>query len=206
MIICGDFIFIHLQKCAGTTVREFLFKAFSNCRRYSSEHSGVRDIPRGHRGKLVVGTVRNPWDWYLSWWSGRRKAPGGNFKNLFKCDFKEFLRRCFFTEERTLHDIEFHRVRQQDIGPYTYRFNKCYKWTEFKPNLHIIKTENLREGLIDKLSLSKKQIEIFDSMERLNSSKHGGYMDYYDKEMAGWVEEKDQKILRRHNYELFRKF
>jgi len=201
MIICDKFIFIHLQKCAGTFVREFLFKIFPNCKRYGSEHSGVRDIPESQRDKLIIGTIRNPHDWYLSWYSKRKNEQDGLFKNLFACEFKEFLRRCFFTEERTLHDIEFHKIREQGIGHYTYRYNRCYE-AEFKPNLHIIKTEELREGLIGAPLLSEEQIKIFDNMERLNSSTHGDYSDYYDQEMLKWVEEKDQLIFERHGYEV----
>ena len=202
MIICDDFIFIHLQKCAGTTMREFLFKAFPNCQRSKDEHSGVPEIPKGQYGKLIVGTVRNPFDWYLSWYSSRKHDKSEQFEDLFACDFKEFLRRCFFTEERTLHDLKFNEIRKQGIGPYTRRYNYCYETKSFKPILHIIKVEELRAGLIDVLSLSGQQIEIYDSVERLHSSKHRDYLGYYDQEMLGWVEEKDCMIFERHDYEL----
>jgi len=200
VIICDNFVFIHLQKCAGTTVREFLFKAFSNCKRHGSEHSGVQDIPKGHRDKLIVGTVRNPWAWYLSWWSGRREALGGDFKNLFKCDFKEFLRRCFFTETRVLHDIDFSEVRKLEVGPYTYRYRKCYRTKAYEPNLRIVKVENLRDGLIEVLQLSDWQIAIFDGMKKLNASKHGYFLKHYDRETMKWVQNMDRRIVQGHNY------
>jgi len=206
MIICNDFIFLHLQKCAGTTIREFLFKAFTNCKRYKGEHSGIADIPKNQRNKFIIGTIRNPHDWYLSFYSNRKYEESKAFKDLFVCEFKEFLRRCFFTEERKLHDFNFHELRKQGIGPYAHWYNRCYETKEFKPNLHIIKTEELRMGLIDKLSLSERQIRIFDNMEQLNSSNHGDYMDYYDQEMQRWVQEKDHIIFERHNYELLRRF
>ena len=202
MIICDDFIFIHLQKCAGTTIGEFLLKAFPNCKKSRDEHDGVSEIPKDQHGKLIVGTVRNPFDWYLSWYSSRKYEKNGQFEDLFMCRFKEFLRRCFFTEERTLHDLKFRKLKKWKIGPYTHRYNCCYGTENFKPNLHIIKIEELRAGLIDVLSLSGKQIEIYDNFERLHSSKHRKYMDYYDQEMLRWVEEKDHMIFERHDYEL----
>lgn len=202
MIICNDFIFIHLQKCAGTTIRKFLSRAFPECRRYKGEHDGISEIAEDQRGKFIVGTIRNPLDWYLSWYSSRKDDKSEQFKDLFKCEFKEFLRRCFFTEERTLHELKFRKLKKWGIGPYTHRYNCCYQTSSFEPNLHIIKTEELREGLIDKLSLSERQIEIFDSIGRLHSSKHGEYIDYYDQEMLRWVGEKDYMIFERHDYEL----
>lgn len=206
MIICNDFIFLHLQKCAGTTIREFLFKAFANCKRYKGEHSSIAAIPKDQCNKFIIGTIRNPHDWYLSYYSNRKWEESKIFKDLFMCEFKEFLRRCFFTEERKLHDVNFYKTKEQGIGPYTYYYNYCYGVQGVKSNLHIIKTEELREGLIDKLSLSEKQIKILDGMARLNPSEHGNYIKYYDQEMLKWVQEKDHIIFERHNYELFGKF
>lgn len=200
MLIYNKFIFIHLQKCAGTFIREYLMKTFPNYIRTKEEHSGLASLPKEHHDKLILGAIRNPWAWYVSWYSGRQGSQDKSFKNLFQCEFKEFLHRCFFSEYRILHDINFATVHKLAIGPYTYRYNHCYQ-ADFDADLHIIKTEKLRPELIKVLGLSDKQIKIFDAMIPLNVSKHKYYLDYYDQEMIAWVMQMDAKIVNKYCYE-----
>jgi hypothetical protein len=64
MIICDGLIFLQLQKCASTRIAQIL----------RSELGGVRD--RQHNrpdaarlDRPVLGSVRDPWSWYLSLWA-----------------------------------------------------------------------------------------------------------------------------------------
>lgn len=198
MIITNEFIFIHLQKCAGTTIREFLMKTFPNHIRTRGEHVGVSKIPKEHRHKLIFGTIRHPLEWYVSFYADQKE--GTLFNDLTHCEFEEFLRRCFFKEIRILHNLNFPKIRKEGIGIYTECYNYCYGGADFKPDIHFIKVENLREGLIHLLKLNEHQIKIFDAMERWRTSEHRYYLEYYNQEMIDWIKAGDKKIIEKHNY------
>lgn len=64
MIICDGLIFLQLQKCASTRIAQIL----------RAELGGVRD--RQHNrpdaarlDRPVLGSIRDPWSWYLSLWA-----------------------------------------------------------------------------------------------------------------------------------------
>ena len=84
MIITDKFVYVHHPKTGGTFVNSVLrqlYKVENNVpreRRYGEfawrrKHRPCRKIPEEHRGKLVLATVRNPYDWWVSayefgWW------------------------------------------------------------------------------------------------------------------------------------------
>ena len=72
MFISDDLIFLQLQKTAGTHIAALLSTHLGG--RMKGKH-GPLDFDPGDR--LVVGSVRNPWDWYVSLWSYGCGARGG---------------------------------------------------------------------------------------------------------------------------------
>ncbi len=95
MLLTDRFVFIHLPKCGGTFVTAMLKdihhyrpsrlgRMISNLvpnglgplvdtDRWGTKHDGCHAIPRAHRDKLIVASVRNPYDRYVSqfhfrWW------------------------------------------------------------------------------------------------------------------------------------------
>ena len=72
MFISDDLIFLQLQKTAGTHIAALLMQHLGG--RMKGKHNAL-DFDPGDR--LVVGSVRNPWDWYVSLWSYGCSANGG---------------------------------------------------------------------------------------------------------------------------------
>lgn len=72
MFIHDDLIFLQLQKTAGTHIAALLTEHLGG--RMDGKH-GAMDFDPGSR--LVVGSVRNPWDWYVSLWSYGCSVSGG---------------------------------------------------------------------------------------------------------------------------------
>jgi Flp pilus assembly protein TadD/quercetin dioxygenase-like cupin family protein len=74
MIVTDRFVFVHMHKTGGQTIN----KIIGNCiddHRVVGYHYPVAELPDDARALPVVGIVRNPWDWYASWYAFNRR-PG----------------------------------------------------------------------------------------------------------------------------------
>ncbi len=79
MIIADKLIFLELQKTGGTHIAELLKKIIP-CQEIGKHNRLPKDLPVA--GKLVTGSVRNPWDWYVSLWTYGCGGGGGLYRNL----------------------------------------------------------------------------------------------------------------------------
>lgn len=74
MIVTERFVFIHVHKTGG----QFLNDVIKRCipeHRTIGYHFPHAEVPPGAEHLPVVGMVRNPWDWYVSWYAFN-KRPG----------------------------------------------------------------------------------------------------------------------------------
>jgi len=143
MIISDRFVFIRLKKCAGTFVSTLLEKMFSDARRKrlgnnsgeleQAPRIGVADIEPQDRHKPIFGTVRNPWDWYVSLYSYTKSKAGGwrtlHAGGTFDYWLGELFRAGLHgAEPKKLGGGQIHteRMNTLGIGPYTYCFVQRY--------------------------------------------------------------------------------
>jgi hypothetical protein len=68
MIACGRFVFLHLHRSGGTFVNECLLR-FVPGAQLIGYHLPRSLIPAGMAALPVLGLVRNPWSYYVSWYS-----------------------------------------------------------------------------------------------------------------------------------------
>ena len=157
--------------------------------------------------KFVFGTVRNPWDWYVSWYHGSlvrhvEKGTKTPFMPLYDPDFKQYLKNLFYAYKgKKLHDVDFSKCRQQGIGPYTFRFNKIYG-DPITSNIQIIKLEDVYVELPKIFEAHKIPFstEKFKQKEKVNASGHEDYRNFYDDETIELVKTFDRKIADDFNY------
>ena len=64
MIVTDRLIYLRLQKTASRHIADLLVDLYDGERR--GQHRPLAD--RCH-GRVVIGSIRNPWDWYLSLWA-----------------------------------------------------------------------------------------------------------------------------------------
>lgn len=72
MIITDRFVFIHLHKTGGQSLNDAITQCVPN-HKVAGYHLPRSEVPPGSRGLPVVGLVRNPWDWYVSWYAFNKK-------------------------------------------------------------------------------------------------------------------------------------
>ena len=92
-MICSDkFTFIHLHKTAGQTLNDIIYNSLP-CAKAIGYHYPISKLPPEYKDVPIVGIIRNPWDWYLSWFTfnnvGGIKNPLFNIvSNGKQADFK----------------------------------------------------------------------------------------------------------------------
>jgi quercetin dioxygenase-like cupin family protein len=86
MLITKDFIYIHLHKTGGQTLNKIITATQPGVE-VVGYHYPFSEIPPGHESLPIVGIVRNPWDWYVSWYAfnvslGEHKSALTTFFNI----------------------------------------------------------------------------------------------------------------------------
>ncbi len=77
MITTSKFVFLHLHKSGGTFANEFLLRFLPDAQ-LVGYHLPRRMIPPAHAQLPVLGFVRNPWSYYVSWYTFQSKKPHPN--------------------------------------------------------------------------------------------------------------------------------
>jgi hypothetical protein len=225
MIVCEQFVFIHLHKSGGTFVNQLLLQCLPSARQIGY-HLPYRELPAAYRALPVLGTVRNPWEYYVSWFFFQAAQPRPN--SLFRlCSdegglgFSDTVRRLadLFADSElvaalrhALPDgfrpagLNLTRTCIDDVeggkGFYSFLYDRMYAGADA---LTVIRAEQLREGLGEELRgldvLPNERAELFlQQAPRLNVSRHGPYRDYYDDALRDLIGRVDGDLIRQHGY------
>jgi hypothetical protein len=199
MILTNDFVFIHLPKTGGTFVRRTLerFAPSSWETQYFEGHPTVEDIPASHRGLPVIGMIRNPWSFYVSWYSFLcAKVKDYEYFNTVsgggKLSFQETIRNVMNSEP----------VKSSGWGGYTYLVDFTYR--EKLRSVHYVRFESLREEFVKALDdvtvlpddLRKALLE----SPAINASSHNSPATYYDDELVALIRDRDRPAFEMFGY------
>ena len=77
MIVTDRLVFLQLQKTAGTHIARLLVEEFSGRERFGKHRPLPPGFDPGER--MIVGSIRDPWDWYVSLWTFGCRRRGGPF-------------------------------------------------------------------------------------------------------------------------------
>jgi Flp pilus assembly protein TadD len=72
MIITEQFVFIHLHKTGGQSLNDMIKRCMTN-HRVVGYHFPRSEVPTDAATLPLVGMVRNPWDWYVSWYAFNKR-------------------------------------------------------------------------------------------------------------------------------------
>lgn len=181
------FIFVHVQKTAGTSLRRVLRENASDARQWHGRHghasSGIAEIGRERWDQYFsFGFVRNPWDRLVSHYAMIRdriadltpeqrrearpfKVELWNYVLHFSEDFESFLDNC--------------TGLIRDRGCYkSFLFNQIDYLSDEHGRLAVDLVGRF-ENFEDDANLVLKRIGIDASVPRLNTSTRTDYRDYY---------------------------
>jgi hypothetical protein len=226
MIVCDTFVFLHLHKSGGTFVNHMMIKCLSSARRVGY-HLPYSQIPDSDRHLPVLGTVRNPWAYYVSWYHFQQSQAKPN--PLFRIcsedrslDFSGTIRNLVTLQENdalvdqlvsvfpddfvnyglNLRKQCIDKIRGSGVGFYTFLYDRLYAGAEAPT---ILKMEELRQALFRlPLDLSPPEsalvTDFLRSVPKLNVSEHRDYQDYYSPDLKALVERMDAPLIESHGY------
>lgn len=174
----GTFIFIHINKTAGTSIIDVIGKPF---RKHLTAKEIINVIGQKKWDAAYKFTViRNPWDKVVSQYKHNIKVNSSNMANK-KISFKDWVG-CTYGEPKD----EFYYARPQMFYPQV----DWLKNRQGKIDIDkIIRFENLNSGInevFESLSIDRK-------LPHLNRTPKTSYRDFYDDEsrqiIADWFHE-----------------
>lgn len=227
MIVTSRFVFLHLHKSGGTFVNECLKKFLPDAQQIGY-HLPRTMIPKESAKLPVLGFVRNPWSYYVSWYTFQLERPSPNF--LFRIlsddgrlDFHDTLRNMldlgagsvrlelviralpsrYSNQGLNLPGFALAPIRDTQLGFYTYLYRYLYGG-EGRPAV-VGRLEELREELIPMLEsvaqpVSEETRCYIQKESPRNTSQHRSYTEYYDDYLRDLVANRDAEVIRRHGY------
>lgn len=228
MIGTDKLLFLHLHKSGGTFVNALLLRCIPSADPIGY-HLPYREAPAHYRAHPVVGTVRSPWAYYVSWYhfQASQREPNILFRlcsDEGRLDFKRTVANLvrLSSDEARLkalrEDLPDHylkrglnltktcvdELRERGLGFYSFLYARLYAGTTGPT---ILRVENLREELRATLTrlghLPDDCAERFlDESPPLNVSRHRAPSSYFDGPLAALVAERDRIVVDRHGYTL----
>jgi hypothetical protein len=227
MIITDRFVFLHLHKSGGTFVNELLMQCLPDARQYGY-HLPRALIPAEARHLPVLGLVRNPWSYYVSWYAFQksRSQPNALFHVLSdegRADFSATVRNmldlgvqtdrlerlltllpnAYLNRGLNLPGFALAPIRNSGLGFYSFLYGYLYGTPD--TSLHLGRMEELRAVLPTLLERVGQPVtpamrQFIAAEQPRNTSRHDRYERCYDADLAALVAERDAQVIAAHGY------
>jgi len=227
MIVTDRLVFLHLHKSGGTFVNTLLLQCVPSARPIGY-HYPYRELPAEYRALPVLGTVRSPWDYYVSWYHFQASLPEPNIlfrlcSDESRLGFKETIGNLVRLSEDELRlellekglpetyakvglnltKSSVAELRERGVGFYSFLYERLYAGAE-QPR--ILPMERLREELRETLSalggINECAEQFIEQAPRLNVTPHEEPSHYFDDDLASLVAERDGELIKRYGYSL----
>lgn len=226
MIVTDRFVFLHLHKSGGTFVNTLLARFFPDARPIGY-HLPREYLPESARGLPIFGLVRNPWDYYVSWYSfqlakaqpnalfriasdeGRLGFGGtiGRLVNLCDDPVRHAALAASLPEQFAGHGINLTRacvapLLGSNLGFYSFQFRRMFGAAD---DVTFGRMESLRADLLaflesQGIALTPAMRAFVEEAPPVNTSRHEHFTRYYDAELRALVAERDRLVIERFGY------
>ncbi len=227
MLTTRYFVFIHVQKTGGKFIKYICQEHLPgdwivpNGRR---PHATIRQIPPEFNHLPVFAAVRNPWDWYVSWYHFTRQRERWAEDYEDPSDWRwafDSGRASFKQAVSALCGVPVPPGERSEPAlepPWVVEARK-HDWDLYSHWSHVVlqegpETGRIEMGRYERLTvdfldfLGRHEIEVGMQFEdalktapRVNTSAHGHYRRYYDAELRELVRHKCCGIIDRYGYE-----
>jgi hypothetical protein len=228
MIVTDKFVFVHLPRTGGTFVTDMIMKFFPSAREIGY-HLPRSLLPKEYSNLPVLGAVRNPWEFYVSWyyhiWPRDIGKPlfswlTDNCKEQFEGAIRNALNlgvdnnRLDALIEKLPDEVDYRtrnipnitkdsirKVRGTGVGYYTFRFNQLFGNAD---EVFFCRLETLRRDLVSFVEgIGVATDELRDYVlhsDKKNIAEHLHYSTYYTPELAELVSIRDRSLIARFGY------
>jgi hypothetical protein len=207
MLVTDSFVFLHVPKTGGTFVQTILpeYLPVQDFRPYT--HTPYNYLPERWQHLPVVCTIRNPWDWYVSWYHyDRQRPPRPGRASVFASDeqsvsFAEATARaCKGDIDHELSPL----LKREGIDLYSGYVESIAGEVLDRPDFTALRFEQLVADLMRFLKrrslLSRELKRALREEPPIRTSQHGPFRDYYDDELAALVGDRARSICDRFGY------
>ena len=226
MIATPRFVFLHLHKSGGTFVNECLLRFVPGARQLGY-HMPLAALPAEFAGLPVLGFVRNPWSYYVSWYSFQAAMPQpnalfralsdggrlgfvGTIRNMVTLESSPALLQAvaaslpatYTNRGLNLPGFALEPIRDSKLGFYSYL---CRYMFEGGRPPGIGRMESLRQDLPRMLEavgepVSEEFRRHVETAAPSNTSRHGAYWEYYDEPLRDLVAQRDAMVIEQFKY------
>lgn len=229
MLITDRFVFVHLPRSGGTFVSEVI-KTFFPSAQEIGYHLPRVALPAEYSHLPVLGTVRSPWEFYVSWYhhhhSDNRYLPlfgflsedrkldfvgtTRNALNLGVSDDEKLdvliraLPESFDYRRRHVANLTkdaMRKIRGTGLGLYTFRLNQMFGQAD---DVYFCRVESLRGDLMaffEKIGVASDALRSYVlNSEKKNISEHLHYSTYYTPELTELVSVRERPLIERFGY------
>jgi hypothetical protein len=227
MIATDRFVFLHLHKSGGSFVNRCLLDFVAGAREIGY-HLPRHLVPPESSALPILGLVRNPWSYYVSWHSyqAARLRPNALFRILsedgrlgFRATISNMLAlgngspkldalvaalpRAYGNQGINLPGFALAGIRGTGLGFYSWLY--AYMFGEPGAKLRIGRMEALREELPRMLegagqAVSGAMRDFILHAAPVNAGRHAHYAGFYDDALRELVRERDGAVIARHGY------
>ncbi|HEY5760323.1 MAG TPA: hypothetical protein VIU34_31080 [Steroidobacter sp.] len=227
MIVTPRFVFLHLHKSGGTFVNAGLMQHIAGARQIGY-HLPRSMLPTQFAALPLLGLVRNPWSYYVSWYSFQRSRPrpnalfqtlsnggaldfAGTIRNMLNLDREEALLdrvlaafpTTYINQGLNLPKVALAPIRGSGLGFYSFLYRYLYG-----PDVTAVKLARMEQLRVEAPQLLESVGEpvtaalrdYMNSAPALNTSEHAPHRQLYDAELAQLVAERDRLVIERHGY------
>lgn len=193
MIVGQNYQFIHLHKCAGSTLAHLLMTHFGGAR-----HGGIHNTENVNN-QPIIGCIRNPFAWYVSLWAYGVDGKGQVYEEISRDDPDKIS--MFYTHPNDYTAFQKwleYLIGNKECGLLTTRFKKLYFHNNQYIVNHMIRQEHLEDDF-RKIMVGLGYESMLDSftIPFKNVSFHDEIANYYSSEHKDLVLSKDNEIFSR---------
>ena len=199
MITTEKFVFIHMHKTGGQSINHIVEQCIPSFQQIGY-HYPHHLLPSEYSALPIVGMVRNPWDWYISWYAFNIHMKGANplffiLSDACQADYKKTLKNLISLGSDTpasqnyrnalveilpetldgnqgvgLTKDDIRHFNDDDNGYYSWQFKRMHGNLESK-NTYIGRFENLQDEFLS--IMDKLCVEETDSIrEKFKGAAH----------------------------------
>jgi hypothetical protein len=220
MIVTDKFVFVHFPRTGGTFITDVIMRFFPSAQEIGY-HLPRSLLPDEYSHLPVLGSVRNPWDFYVSWYyhvwprdaatplhswlseNGTKQFAGATRNALNLGTDNDRLDALIenLPDEVDYRKRNIPKIRGTGVGYYTFRFNHLFGNAD---EVFFCRQESLRVDLIQFLELigaarDEIRAHILKS-EKTNAADHSHYSNYYTPDLAALVSIRDRAVIERFGY------
>lgn len=227
MILTPRFVFLHLHKSGGTFVNAGLVQHIAGARQIGY-HLPRSMLPAQYAALPVLGLVRNPWSYYVSWYSFQRSRPrpnalfqtlsdggaldfAGTIRNMLNLDRDRVLLdrvlaalpAAYLHQGLNLPSFALAPIRGSGLGFYSFLYR--YLYGPDVATVKLARMEQLRTEVPQLLASVGEPVtaalrDYMDAAPALNTSEHAPHRELYDAALTQLVAERDRLVIERHGY------